>query len=118
MAKTLLPNMLGVGSRLPFPTPSVPRPVYLRQLPMCRKIQVGRSGPRTDISPGRSHWQESFARARISDAIAGLCEPYHTLHTVGWCILIDELPKGFAETTGANRQQECRRRAVHHNNGN
>jgi hypothetical protein len=42
------------------------------------------------------------ARARISDAMAGLCELYHTFHLGGSCILIDKLPKGCAEATVRN----------------
>ena len=41
------------------------------------------------------------ASAWIRDAIAGLCELYHTPHPGGRCMLINKLPKGFAEITGA-----------------
>ena len=34
--------------------------------------------------------------------IARLCEPHHTLHVNVWRILIEQLPKGFAETAWAS----------------
>jgi hypothetical protein len=41
-------------------------------------------------------------RRVLSDVIARLCEPNHTLHVNVWRILIEQLPKGFAETTWAS----------------
>jgi len=42
------------------------------------------------------------------DSIGGLCAAYHTFRTDGWCIPINELPKGSAETTGVVVGTWCR----------